>query len=242
MTDLHIKKIKKASESIDFKEDKVIFVGSQMLVGKTTVMKIFQVTERTLHHWETRGFEISKYSVGSVKLYDIFELRLWYNSNIDQSRNAKNNLKVKATDKQNSLENEFEGVSLDSVPITEAQRRKEIEAVKKLVLQNKLISGESIDIEDVDRNLATQAATHIAHLTNSEKILPDLLEHKDSSDIQDIINEHNQMSIEHLYQLTNKEISGDHELYDVYFKMLKKYNDGATLDSIVKMVDKIVIP
>ena len=128
------------------------------------------------------------------------------------------------------------------MPQVEASRRKEIESVKKLITQNKLLDGESIDIEDVDRNMATQAATHISHLTNSEKILPDLLENKSASDMQEILNEHNQMSIEQLHRLTNKEISGEHELYDVFQMVLQKYDDGVDIETIMIGVDKIVIP
>ncbi len=239
MTDskkLSLLKLKNKKTRIEAME--VFFLDDNIpLVTIHYLEKVLGVTRQTINGWERRGLDNSPISSQRLKVFDFEYVKSWRKNNIDLKQSAKSSKNEIIDDD----ENEYSGVDLDSVPIGEAQRRKEIEAVKKLILQNKIIDGENISVDSVDKNMATQAATHISHLTNSEKILPSLLENKSASDIQDILNEHNQMQIEQLFRITNKELAGENELFDVFMKVIDKIDDGVSVEDLIKGVDKIVI-
>jgi len=233
-----LKKLISNNSTKDVKSEEMFFVDSIELATVSYITTSMNCTSNTILYWEKKGLEKSSLSTRGLKLFDIKYLREWYAKNIDQTKSASSgDIYTEEIDN----ENDFSGIDLDKVPKVEAERRKEIEAVKKLMMQNKILNGENISIDDVDKNLATQAATHISHLTNSEKILPDLLENKSASDIQDILSEHNQMQIEQLFRITNKELSGEHELFDVFQKVIDKIDDGIKVEDLIEGMDKIVI-
>jgi len=233
-------KLQEAHPDKEITLHEVFFVDNMQLVSKKFVSMDMGVSERHITVWEKQGFSASDLSLSRLKLYDIKALRRWHRENIDQKQSARTakNKEVILEDDDDG-ENPFAHTPLDKIPKIEAERRKEIEAVKKLILQNKILDGENISIDATDRNMATQAATHISHLTNSEKILPDLLENKSASDIQEILNEHNQLQIEQLYRITNKELTGENELFDVLQKIIEKMDDGVDIENLIEGIDKI---
>ena len=224
-------------------EEKVYFVNGVEFGTISYIMSKMQCSRSTIADWERKGLEEAQFSTRKLKLFPMDDLISWYKANTDvkQSKRTNKNISVNIGVEEEEDEDSEENTDLDKVTKQEAERRKEIEAVKKLMMQNKILNGENISIDDVDKNLATQAATHISHLSNSEKILPNLLENKSASDIQDILNEHNQMQIEQLYRITNKELTGEHELFDVFMKVINKIDDGVSVEVILEGVDKIVV-
>ena len=230
----------KNNDDKDISLEEVCFVNGIELVTVSYIMKSMGCIRDTISKWEKKGLARSELSERGMPLFDIKMLRKWYKNNIDHKQAARTS-KNKVVEIEDDDDNPFAHLDIDSVPQQEAERRKSIESVKKLVLQNRLLDGESISITASDKNLATQAATHISHLTNSEKILPDLLENKSASDIQEILNDHNQMNIEQLYRLTNNELTGEHELFDIFYKIIEKIDDGVDIEAIYEGMDKLVV-
>ncbi len=233
-------------ETLRENNDHVLTVESYIIdnhfyVSNKGLAALFGVQQTSMSSMRRKGLEKADVSIPRLVLYDVDRSITWYKNNIDKKQAQRRRTQAPQIEEETSDDNDMSKLDLDKVPKMEAERRKEIEAVKKLMMQNKILNGENISIDDVDKNLATQAATHISHLSNSEKILPNLLENKSASDIQEILNEHNQMQIEQLYRITNKELQGESELFDIFMKVIDKIDDGASVEDLIKGVDKIVI-
>ena len=238
MSSRTLERLREKSESAV--EAEAYIIDKRFYVGYKGLAAIFGVQPTSIQGMKRKGLEIAEVSLPRLNLFDVDRSINWFKNNTDLSR-ATRRLSAPQVETGEEEENPYSDVDLDKVPKAEAERRKEIEAVKKLILQNKALEGESIPIDDVDKNMATQAATHISHLTNSEKILPDLLENKSASDIQEILNDHNQKQIEQLYRITNSNIDSDAELYDVIQKVIDKIDLGVGVDAIMKGIDKVAV-
>jgi len=131
--------------------------------------------------------------------------------------------------------------SIDDISIDEAKRRAEIEKVKNLQLKNAALLGEMIASDEVDRELATQAALHISLLRNEQAVFPNLLEGKSREDIDRIVRQYHHEEIERLngiIEKRSKEKLGAPVLSNLIYGVIKKLSDG---ESIEDMMEKLGI-
>lgn len=236
MTKLH-----EANPGMKITSVAVYFAEKKLLVPRIFVQEDMGVTSRSIMNWEKQGLECSSLSLPKLKLYDWKELRRWHKDNIDQKQSARSskNRDVEIDEDDVDDDNPFANMDLDKVPKVEAERRKEIEAVKKLMMQNDELEGRLVSVDDLDKAMAEQAAIHISDKTNDEKTLPTLLANKSQEEISNLLYKHNQDKIETLGRVVAKEFDCDETLYDVIFAVLEKFDDGVSPKEIIKVIDGI---
>ncbi len=125
---------------------------------------------------------------------------------------------------------------LEKVSIEEAKRRTEIERVKNLRLKNAQLIGELIPADQVDRELATQAALHISLLRNEQSVFPNILENKKREEIESIVMSYHHEEISRLGRILekrSKEDIGAPVMSDLIYGILEKLDDGDTIESMM---------
>lgn len=236
MTKLH-----EAHPDIKITSTVVYFADNRLLVPRIYVQEDMGVTSRSIMNWEKQGLEASPLSLPKLKLYDAKQLKQWHRDNIDQKQSARSskNRDVDIDEDDLDEDNPFASMDLDKVPKVEAERRKEIEAVKKLMMQNDELEGKLVSVEALDKAMAEQAVMHIADKTNDEKTLPTLLENKSKEEISNILYRHNQDKIETLGRIVAKEFDCDETLYDIVFTILEKLDSNVSPNHIIKAINGI---
>lgn len=236
MTKLH-----EAHPNIKITSTVVYFADNRLLVPRVFVQEDMGVTSRSIMNWEKQGLDSSPLSLPKLKLYDLKQLRQWHKDNIDQKQSARSSRgrDVELDEDADDEDNPFANMDLDKVPKVEAERRKEIEAVKKLMMQNDELEGRLVSVDDLDKAMAEQAAIHISDKTNDEKTLPTLLANKSQEEISNLLYKHNQDKIETLGRIVAKEFDCGETLYDVIFAVLEKFDDGVSPKEIIKVIDGI---
>jgi len=233
-------KLLEANPKMNLVKTDVYFADGRLLVPRIFVQEDMGVTSRSIMNWEKQGLESSPLSLPKLKLYDWKQLRQWHKENIDQKQSARSKTKnVEIDEDALDEDNPFAHLDLDKVPKVEAERRKEIEAVKKLMMQNDELEGKLVSVDDLDKAMAEQAAIHISDKTNDEKTLPTLLANKSKEEISNLLYKHNQDKIETLGRIVAKEFDCDETLYDVIFEVLGKFDAGISPKEIIKAINGI---
>lgn len=233
-------KMKEANPKVKLVQTNVYFADGRLLVPRIFVQEDMGVTSRSIMNWEKQGLEPSELSLPKLKLYDAKQLKQWHKENIDQKQSARSKTRnVEIDEDELDEDNPFAHMDLDKVPKVEAERRKEIEAVKKLMMQNDELEGRLVSVDDLDKAMAEQAAIHISDKTNDEKTLPTLLANKSQEEISELLYKHNQDKIETLGRIVAKEFDCDETLYDVIFSVLEKFDEGVSPKDIIKAVNDI---
>lgn len=233
-------KMKEANPKVKLVQTNVYFADGRLLVPRIFVQEDMGVTSRSIMNWEKQGLEPSELSLPKLKLYDAKELKQWHKENIDQKQSARSKTRnVEIDEDELDEDNPFAHMDLDKVPKVEAERRKEIEAVKKLMMQNDELEGRLVSVDDLDKAMAEQAAIHISDKTNDEKTLPTLLANKSQEEISELLYKHNQDKIETLGRIVAKEFDCDETLYDVINAVLEKFDEGVSPKDIIKAVNDI---
>ncbi len=140
-------------------------------------------------------------------------------------------------------ENDFDdesGLSLEKVSLEEAKRRAEVEKVKNMRLKNAQLLGELIPSDQVDRELATQAALHISLLRNEQAVFPNLLEHKSREEIEVLVRQYHHDEIQRLHrelEKRNLEALNSPVISDLILGILQKLDDGETVEGIMQCLN-----
>jgi len=211
-------------------------IDGEILGGKKFVSSDMSVSERHITEWEKKGFKASPLSLPRLKLYNIKDLRKWHKDNVDQKQSKRRNSDIIDGTEEKDEHNKYAHLPIDEVPQVEAMRRKEIAALKKLLLQNDELEGRLVPADDLDRAMAEQAAMHISDKMNDEKTLPTLLENKSAEEISELLYEHNQEKVNMLKRIVQKEFVCDNTLYDIIFEILLKLEEDVNPDKIVEAI------
>jgi len=222
----------------------VFFINNVLHVNRKFLEKYMPTTDQTMRNWEKVGLRVSPYSFGRTKIYDLIYVLKWHKSNIDQEQSAKANRRegegIPLDDEDQVLVqiNKYGNLPLNQVPSVEADRRKSIAHVRKLLWQNDELEGKLISIEDIDKNMDTQARIHKTHMSMGEKNLPMLLSGKPIDEMEEIIHKYNQAQLDQLHSLMQKEYDSDETLSDIIDVALDLLSDGKNPKKIIKKMRK----
>lgn len=180
-----------------------------------------------------------KFTQLKVAIYDLAEVNAWRDNNVDMKRSPR---RLSA---QNTQELPTEDTESDATaPVSSYALREMIaktnsaeEQATILTLKRKNLEGSLVESDDLDKAMAEQAVLHKTDKLNDEKVLPTLLEGKTSSEISDILQEHNQERLDHFDRLINKEFKDSKTLYDIIEIALTKLEQGVSPSDIIKAID-----
>ena len=113
-----------------------------------------------------------------------------------------------------------------------------LEDIEKKEIQNKVERGSYIDINDVDKNMATLAIMMLSSLRNYEKSAPILLDGKSKDEILSIVKDAHYEMADRLDELVNMEWESDETLYDVVWEVVKNLSEDISPNHIIKAINK----
>ena len=127
----------------------------------------------------------------------------------------------------------FESSTLDPM-----DKLLKLEDIEKKEIQNKVERGSYIDINDVDKNMATLAIMMLSSLRNYEKSAPILLDGKSKDEILSIVKDAHYEMADRLDELVNMEWDSDETLYDVVWEVVKNLSEDMSPSHIIKAINK----
>ena len=128
---------------------------------------------------------------------------------------------------------------LHKVSFDEARRRSEIKKVELAEIKIREAMGQLVDANDLDRAMAEQAALYEASKRNMEKILPVVMENKDSSTIRSILMEYNTNDSLQKRNLFGNKFRSTNTFYDIAYEVFNLLVNKVEPDDIIETLKKL---
>jgi len=212
-------------------KQEVTFYEHKLLLTVAQIAKIYGVSRNAVQRWDKPKSERSD---GVTKLYDAKKIILWHKDNINIKQSQR---RSKVDTREPSGENPFSDLPDSDVPKEELERRNEYEKLRKSRLNNEILEGNYIPVDDVDKTMATLAVMLMSSLKNHEKSAPTELANKKSHEIHKLIKDAHYDVTDRLDRLVKKEFDCDETLYEVIGAALKSLDKGMTPKEIIDRIE-----
>jgi len=206
-------------------KETVYFTNGKILVRNTYLAKAFQVTTRTVRSWD---LEATPHDEGRFALYDLHEVIQWRKLNIKARK--------KKQEQYPHNENPYADMPDTAVPKEELEKRNEFQKLRKAKLQNAILEGEYVPVQDLDKTMATLAVMLMSSLKNHEKSAPAELANRASHEIQKLIKKAHYDLTDRLDRLLKKEFDCDETLYEVIGATLEVLDGDMSPLDIIKTI------
>lgn len=219
------------NQKLDISDMEIAFIiENKPLVTVEFIASYFgRKSKRPITNWIKRGMPKHNLSTQNLMLFELEECIKWARENINEEKNHAINKNVDI----DPTNNPYEDMLLDDVPKHEAERRKEIEAVKKLQMQNKALRGQFIDIDEVDKDMASLATMLLASMKNVEKSYPVEYANTSSQEMLDGLKSAHFAATDMLDRIIQKEFDCNETLYEIIHHVLVAIDNGKTPKQII---------
>lgn len=233
------KKLKKEHEELVFTKTEVFVIEYIVYVTSKFIQDKFSITARQVTNWKKKGLEESKYSVKTLRLFDLEYVTDWHKINVNKSQSDRTS--STRTSEEGESDEEREETNLDLLTTPEAERRKKIEDLKLATRKNEIEEKLYIPIEDSDIAMAELAGTMISFLGNLRDIIPTEAEFMSRDDIAVILDGHFKDSINDLAEIVNNttQENVDASVYDILFAVIRQGKNGVSTDDMIKTLKEI---
>jgi len=241
----YVKKIlsffEKSTIGYYFKIDKKIFLHRQDLA------LILGVSTQSIKNYEAKGLKALQDSPSRTPMYDFHYALDWYKSNVNTKfrPNKQPSMTTPQTQKTENLDR-----FLDTLPIYKREifhlseldymdRLLKLRDTEKKETANRKELGELIDINDVDRAMASLAGVMMGSYVHYEDESSAELAGCDATQIAEKMRKAHYEIFEELHQIINKEFRAGQEFYDVMALVYKHLSSGSTIDDIKNRLDNV---
>ena len=231
-------RLKKEYPDADIKSIEVFSIEGKVCVSSAFLAQYWGISDRSMQDYRSRGLPTSEYSIGvgrgALVLHNFNESIRWRLENVNQEMSAKSR-GIEITKEDNAMQEEMNEQNDMARKLKADADRAETEAdlaIEKL----KLVRGETVNADDLDKAMAEQAVMHRTDKTNDEKILPIILENKKSSEISEILHEHNQERLDMFDKVVNRHFKCDETLYDVVEVVMQQIAGGEEHNDIIRKI------
>lgn len=191
-------------------------IGTKVLVTENFLADFYEVHKRSIHVWRTKGLKADPMSLKNLNLYNLVDVLKWHNDTIVGKSTI-----FKADGEVNREAN----LPLDEVSSDEADRRKKIEEVKKMLKINAELSGSLVKAEDLDRGMAEQAVIHKGQYMDDLVQLPSILEKRSKGEIANFLEQHYQKRMQNISTFIHKTFDIPDHFYTEINKILNEEDD-----------------
>lgn len=198
----------------------------------------YGLNPRAVTAWEDRGLRAHELSLPRLKMYGLASTLRWYKNNTDMTQSARSSKIDPPTDTIDD-EEDFSDVELDKVSKQEAERRYEIERVKNMMMKNDELDGKLVPVDDKDMALSSQAVMHVSMIRNITKSLPQMAQHKDAADIQEILTGMFESHVSEVKKISNKKFETDDTLYDIISSVISALGAEIEPSRIIQAINDI---
>jgi len=249
-----IKALEKEYPKVNISDHIIYFIEGKMLVPKPVVEKFFNVSGRAISNWEKKGYEASKYSLKTLRLYDIDDIRDWHKENMSQTRSIAradvhkvgdvgdkldddtpdySNIEDEINDINGKIKQANEILQMKSTTQKEADRIDKIMGALTKAAKLGEQMGELIPKRDTEKIIVEMIATLISGYKKDIKILPQECAKRNENEIRNILETNYKSTIENYQKLSKSDLLSENKLFDVLGVVMRLLEDNISVDTII---------
>lgn len=216
----------------------VHYVNGIEIVSADDLMKLWNISDKTIKRYIAQGIPIAKESMRGFRLFPLEKALEWREIHINKDQSIKTvGRKIETADDAEYIKSLIEKNNYLRKSQADADKSEEDAIIARLKRQKE--EGSLISSEDLDIAQAEQAIMYQSNYMQDKKSLPQELKDKSSGEIKRLLDKFYAKRMDDLNTLINKEFPDcEKSLYDVINECLEQMKLGTSSTELMKRLKK----